>query len=182
MIKLPFSMLQKMIKVTDQPWLNVSDSGGEREESRGWDQVPWLWSLSPWGGRIRSIAHKYMNDAEQISMEVFQQWITGRGKHPVTWKTITQVFHATNCMCVTWCIHYLCNSYLWIYGVVCLCVTCSMLPRSLGTRLCDTYTVDIGLLSFPLVWSDYKARRTMEVYTPLPECFVVFCMHINTTL
>ena len=63
------------------------------------------------GARIHSIAHKYMNDAEQISMEVFQQWITGRGKHPVSWKTITKVLHATNCMCVTWCIHYLWNSY-----------------------------------------------------------------------
>ena len=32
-----------------------------------------------------------MNDAEQINMEVLQQWINGRGKHPVTWKTLTQV-------------------------------------------------------------------------------------------
>jgi len=34
-----------------------------------------------------------MNDAEQINMEVFKQWITGRGKHPVTWKTLTQILH-----------------------------------------------------------------------------------------
>ena len=34
-----------------------------------------------------------MNDAEQINMEVLKQWITGRGKHPVTWKTLTQVLH-----------------------------------------------------------------------------------------
>ena len=34
-----------------------------------------------------------MNDAEQINMEVLKQWITGKGKHPVTWKTLTQVLH-----------------------------------------------------------------------------------------
>ena len=34
-----------------------------------------------------------MNDAEQINMEVLRQWITGRGKHPVTWTTLTQVLH-----------------------------------------------------------------------------------------
>ena len=32
-----------------------------------------------------------MNDAEQINMEVLRQWITGRGKQPVTWKTLTAV-------------------------------------------------------------------------------------------
>ena len=34
-----------------------------------------------------------MNDAEQINIEVLRQWITGRGKHPVTWKTLTEVLH-----------------------------------------------------------------------------------------
>ena len=43
--------------------------------------------------RIKSIAHKYMNDAEEINKEVLDQWITGRGKHPVTWKTLTQVLY-----------------------------------------------------------------------------------------
>ena len=43
------------------------------------------------GARIHSLANKHMNDAEQINMEVLQQWITGRGKHPVTWKTLIQV-------------------------------------------------------------------------------------------
>ena len=34
-----------------------------------------------------------MKDAEQINMEVLQQWLAGRGKHPITWKTLTQVLH-----------------------------------------------------------------------------------------
>ena len=32
-----------------------------------------------------------MNDAEQINMEIFRQWINGRGKHPITWKTLVEV-------------------------------------------------------------------------------------------
>ena len=47
------------------------------------------------GARIHSITHKYNNDAEQINMEVLQQWITGRGKHPVTWTTLTQCLRDT---------------------------------------------------------------------------------------
>ena len=43
------------------------------------------------GTRICSIAYKHRDDAEQINVEVLQQWITGRGKHPVTWKTLTEV-------------------------------------------------------------------------------------------
>ena len=42
------------------------------------------------GASIDSIAHKHINDAEKINMEVLQQWINGKGKHPVTWTTLTQ--------------------------------------------------------------------------------------------
>ena len=45
------------------------------------------------GARIHSIAHKPMKDAEQISMEVLEEWIIGRGKHPITWKTLAGVLH-----------------------------------------------------------------------------------------
>ena len=45
------------------------------------------------GARIHALAHKHMNDAEQINMEVLRHWITGRGKHPVTWRTLTEVLH-----------------------------------------------------------------------------------------
>ena len=40
---------------------------------------------------IRSIAHKHREDAERINMEVLEEWVAGRGKHPVTWQTLTQV-------------------------------------------------------------------------------------------
>ena len=32
-----------------------------------------------------------MNDAEEINKEILEQWITGRGTHPVTWKTLIEV-------------------------------------------------------------------------------------------
>ena len=40
---------------------------------------------------IRSIAHKHREDAERINIEVLEEWVAGRGKHPVTWQTLTQV-------------------------------------------------------------------------------------------
>ena len=43
------------------------------------------------GARIQALTHKHMKDAERINMEVLQQWLAGRGKHPITWKTLTQV-------------------------------------------------------------------------------------------
>ena len=45
------------------------------------------------GARIQALTHKHMKDAEQINMEVLQQWLAGRGKHPITWKTLTKVLH-----------------------------------------------------------------------------------------
>ena len=43
------------------------------------------------GAKIRALAHKHMNDANEINVEIIEQWITGKGKHPVTWKTLTEV-------------------------------------------------------------------------------------------
>ena len=43
--------------------------------------------------RIRSIAYKHKNDAEQINMEVLEDWIKGRGKQPVTWKTLASYLY-----------------------------------------------------------------------------------------
>ena len=43
------------------------------------------------GARIQALTHKHMKHAEQINMEILQQWLTGRGRHPITWKTLTKV-------------------------------------------------------------------------------------------
>ena len=43
------------------------------------------------GARIRALAHKHMNDANEINTEIIEEWVAGKGKHPVTWKTLTEV-------------------------------------------------------------------------------------------
>ena len=37
------------------------------------------------------MAHKHLNDAEEINTEILQEWLTGRGKQPVTWATLVEV-------------------------------------------------------------------------------------------
>ena len=43
------------------------------------------------GSKVKNIAHKNHCDAEQINTEIFQEWLTGRGKKPVTWTTLVEV-------------------------------------------------------------------------------------------
>lgn len=43
------------------------------------------------GSRVKIMAHKYLNDAERINTEIIQEWLTGRGKHPVNWRTLVEV-------------------------------------------------------------------------------------------
>jgi len=35
--------------------------------------------------------HKHRGDVEQINMEILWEWVSGRGKQPVTWATLTEV-------------------------------------------------------------------------------------------
>ena len=43
------------------------------------------------GARIRALAHKHNNDSNEINIEIIEEWVRGKGKHPVTWKTFTEV-------------------------------------------------------------------------------------------
>ena len=43
------------------------------------------------GSRVKIMAHKLLNDAERINSEILQEWLTGRGKQPVTWATLVEV-------------------------------------------------------------------------------------------
>jgi len=45
------------------------------------------------GERVNAIALKHRNDSEQTSMEILEEWITGRGKHPINWSTLIEVLH-----------------------------------------------------------------------------------------
>ena len=37
------------------------------------------------------MARKHCNDAEEINKEILREWLTGRGKQPVTWATLVEV-------------------------------------------------------------------------------------------
>ena len=43
------------------------------------------------GSRVKIMAHKHLNDAEEINTEILQEWLTGRGRQPVTWTTLAEV-------------------------------------------------------------------------------------------
>ena len=40
---------------------------------------------------VHSITGNHSDDIERINTEILKQWITGKGKHPVTWKTLIEV-------------------------------------------------------------------------------------------
>ena len=43
------------------------------------------------GSRVKIMAHKHSNDAEEINTEILQEWLTGRGRQPVNWATLVKV-------------------------------------------------------------------------------------------
>ena len=45
------------------------------------------------GSKVKIMAHKNHCDAEQINIEIFQEWLSGRGKTPVTWTTLVEALH-----------------------------------------------------------------------------------------
>ena len=45
----------------------------------------------PNGASVKSMAHHHLNKAKQINTEILQEWLTGRGKQPVTWATLVEV-------------------------------------------------------------------------------------------
>ena len=45
------------------------------------------------GSKVKIIARKNHYDAEQSNIEILQEWLTGRGKWPVTWATLVEVLH-----------------------------------------------------------------------------------------
>ena len=45
------------------------------------------------GSRVKIMARKHHYDAEEINIEIFEEWLTGRGKQPVTWATLVDVLH-----------------------------------------------------------------------------------------
>ena len=44
----------------------------------------------PNGTRVENIERDY-REIERINTEILRKWVTGRGKKPVTWETLTEV-------------------------------------------------------------------------------------------
>ena len=40
---------------------------------------------------MKNMAHQFQNDPEQINEEILRQWLSGKGKQPVTWATLVEV-------------------------------------------------------------------------------------------
>ena len=47
----------------------------------------------PYGTKVSNIEDKHGRDAVQINTEILREWVTGRGKNPVSWETLTEVLH-----------------------------------------------------------------------------------------
>ena len=45
------------------------------------------------GARMQSITHECRDSPEQINTKVLQEWITGRGRLPISWDTLVEVLH-----------------------------------------------------------------------------------------
>ena len=43
------------------------------------------------GERVNAISLRHMNNAEKVNVTILEEWIAGRGKYPVTWKTLTEI-------------------------------------------------------------------------------------------
>jgi len=43
------------------------------------------------GTRLEALEHEHRCNAELINSKILQEWIAGKGKHPVSWKTLTEV-------------------------------------------------------------------------------------------
>ena len=43
------------------------------------------------GTRLSNIEYKHRGDAVQINTEILREWVTGKGKQPVSWGTLTEV-------------------------------------------------------------------------------------------
>ena len=45
------------------------------------------------GNRVQTIEHSCHEESERINIKIIQEWVAGKGKKPVNWKTLTEVLH-----------------------------------------------------------------------------------------
>ena len=47
------------------------------------------------GSNVAAITNKHLGNAELINIEILQEWVSGRGKKPVSWRTLIEVLRDT---------------------------------------------------------------------------------------
>ena len=47
------------------------------------------------GQKIKGIKSKHQSDPSQINTEIFEEWLAGKGKQPVTWGTLVETLRDT---------------------------------------------------------------------------------------
>ena len=60
-----------------------------QEIGPGWMRFGILLLEDGTGASVISMNTKHSGDTEGLNIEILQEWLTGRGKQPVTWKTLT---------------------------------------------------------------------------------------------
>ena len=45
------------------------------------------------GERVDALANEHRNDSESITVAILAEWIAGRGRHPVSWRTLIEVLN-----------------------------------------------------------------------------------------
>ena len=50
------------------------------------------------GARVKAIKYKCRGDIEHVCLEVFQLWMQGSGRQPVSWQTLVEVFTEADLM------------------------------------------------------------------------------------
>ena len=83
-----FSELQKF-KCADRKQISIPEEIGTKYVSFGSLLLP----QDSTGTRVKNMAHQFQNDPERINEEILRQWLSGKGKQPVTWATLTEVLH-----------------------------------------------------------------------------------------
>jgi len=48
------------------------------------------------GKAVENLVLKYHSDARQINLKILKEWTAGRGKRPVSWKTLAAVLRRIN--------------------------------------------------------------------------------------
>ena len=90
------------------------------------------------GSRVKMIAHKHQQDGKEINTEFFQEWLTGRGKQPVTWATLVDVLHGINLNKLAGeikAVKCLAGESISVVNLYCSCITELRIQFSLIPRL-----------------------------------------------